>query len=207
MVVREGTGLAPQCGLGCVRRTQCGLRCVRRTQGGLRGVQRTQGHIGALADSAQAAGGDEAGAAGQVVVVLDLREHAAGLDTVVREEIRHTFIEEMQVLADDSRRASEALRRLRRVANLRLLLWMAAIVGVAAVVPFVIALYLLPTRAELATLAARRAELAANVARLTLQGGNVELRRCGVARRLCVHVDRGAPAYGESGEFLVVKGY
>ena len=136
-----------------------------------------------------------------------LREHTAGLDAVVREEIRHTLIEEMHALAEDGRRAAEALRRLQRAANLRHLLWMAAMVGVAAVVPFVIARYLLPTRADLAALAARRAELAAEVARLTRQGGNVELRRCGAAQRLCVHVDRSAPAYGEGGEFLVVKGY
>lgn len=136
-----------------------------------------------------------------------LREHTAGLDAVVREEIRHTLIEEMHGLAEDGRRAAEALRGLQRTANLRQLLWMAAMVSVAAVVLCLIARYLLPTRADLAVLAAKRAELAADVARLTRQGGNVELRRCGAAQRLCVHVDRGAPAYGEGGEFLVVKGY
>lgn len=136
-----------------------------------------------------------------------LREHTAGLDTVVREEIRQTFIEEMQALAEDSRRAAEALRRLQRAANMRLLLWMAVMVSVAAIVPFAVGWYLLPTRADVATLSARRDELAAGIARLTRHGGNVELRHCGAAQRLCVHVDRSAPAYGEAGDFLVVKGY
>jgi hypothetical protein len=80
-------------------------------------------------------------------------------------------------------------------------------VSLAAIFPLGIAWYLLPTRADLQALAARRTELAADVARLTHQGGKVELRRCGAAQRLCVHVDRSAPAYGEGGEFLVVKGY
>ena len=46
-----------------------------------------------------------------------------------------------------------------------------------------------------------------DIARLTQQGGHVELRRCGAARRLCVRVDRGAPMYGEAADYLVVKGY
>jgi hypothetical protein len=136
-----------------------------------------------------------------------LREHAAGLDAVVREEIRHTLVEEMQALAEDSRRAAEALRSLQRAVNLRLVLWTAVMVSLAAIVPFGIAWYLLPTRADVAALGARRDALAASVARLTSQGGNVELRRCGAAQRLCVHVDRTAPAYGDGGDFLVVKGY
>jgi len=51
-----------------------------------------------------------------------LREHTAGLDRVVREEIRATLLEEMQALDEESRRAAEALRRLQRTANLRLIL-------------------------------------------------------------------------------------
>lgn len=136
-----------------------------------------------------------------------LREHTAGLDAVVREGIRHALIEEMQALAEDTRRATDALRGLRHAANLRLLLWTATTVSLATAVPFGIAWYLLPTRADVAALIARRDELGASIARLTRQGGNVELRHCGVAQRLCVHVDRNAPVYGEGGDFLVVKGY
>jgi len=52
-----------------------------------------------------------------------LREHTAGLDTIVREEIRATLLEEMHALDEESRRASEALRRLQRTANLRVIVW------------------------------------------------------------------------------------
>jgi hypothetical protein len=136
-----------------------------------------------------------------------LREHTAGLDAVVREEIRHVLVVEMQALTEDTHRAAAALRKLRHTTNVRVLLWMAAIVSFATLVPIGIALYLLPTRADVAALAAKRDELAVNIVRLTHQGGNVELRRCGASQRLCVHIDRGAPAYGESGDYLVVKGY
>jgi hypothetical protein len=136
-----------------------------------------------------------------------LREHAAGLDAVVREEIRHVLIEEMQALTDDAHHAAEALRGLRHAANLRLLLWMTVIVSLATTVPFGVAWYLLPTGADVAALGVKRDELTASIARLTRQGGNVELRRCGSTQRLCVRIDRGAPVYGERGDFLVVKGY
>ena len=38
-----------------------------------------------------------------------LREHAAGLDGIVREEIRSTLIEQLGALEEDSRRAGESL--------------------------------------------------------------------------------------------------
>jgi hypothetical protein len=50
-----------------------------------------------------------------------LREHTAGLDAIVREEIRHTLVEELRSLGDDSRRAGAALRRLQRAAGVRVL--------------------------------------------------------------------------------------
>jgi hypothetical protein len=136
-----------------------------------------------------------------------LREHTAGLDAIVRQEIHSTMLEEMQALGEDSHRAAIALRTLQRVANLRLATWSVAILSLSAVTPFVIAWYLLPTGADLAALRARHDELAANVARLVQEGGTVELRHCGAAQRLCVRVERGAPAYGEGGEFLIVKGH
>jgi hypothetical protein len=140
--------------------------------------------------------------------ILDrLREHTAGLDAIVREEIRATLLEEMRALSEDSRLAAEALRRLQRTANLRLIAWSAAVFTLSSLVPCVIAWWLLPTRADVQTLGAKRDELIANIARLARQGGNVELRHCGTSQRLCVRVERGAPAYGEAGDFLIIKGY
>jgi hypothetical protein len=136
-----------------------------------------------------------------------LREHTAGLDRIVREEIRATFLEEMQALDEDSRRAAEALRRLQRTANLRLIVWSTAVLSLASLLPCAIAWWLLPTRTEIQTLAAKRDELSANIDRLSRQGGNVELRRCGTTQRLCARVERSAPAYGAAGDFLILKGY
>ena len=70
-----------------------------------------------------------------------------------------------------------------------------------------VAWWVLPSRAELAVLRARRDEYAAAVAALERAGGRVDLRRCGDQQRLCVRVDRRAPVYGESGEFLIIHGY
>ena len=77
----------------------------------------------------------------------------------------------------------------------------------ACAVPLGTAWWLLPSRAEIAALAARRDALEAAVARLRAEGGAIEWRRCGGARRLCVRVDRKARAFGEGGDHLVVKGY
>jgi hypothetical protein len=100
-----------------------------------------------------------------------------------------------------------ALRRLQRVANLRLLAWSAAILTLAAIVPLGIAWYLLPTQASVAALKATRDQLTSNIDRLSQQGARMELRHCGGAQRLCVRVDRSAPTYGAGGDFFIVKGY
>ena len=136
-----------------------------------------------------------------------LREHTAGLDAIVREEIRATLLEEMRALGEDSRRAAEALRRLQRTANLRLIAWSAAMLTLSSLLPCGIAWWLLPTGAEIQALGAKRDELEANIARLAHHGGNLELRHCGTTQRLCARVERSAPPYGEAGDFLVVKGY
>ena len=67
--------------------------------------------------------------------------------------------------------------------------------------------WILPSPTELAALRAKRAELASNVARLEQHGARIDLRRCGAAERLCVRIDRHAPAYGEAADYLVVRGY
>lgn len=136
-----------------------------------------------------------------------LREHTAGLDAIVREEIRTTLLEEMRALAEESRRAAEALRRLERSANLRVVAWSTAVFTLVSMIPCAIAWWLLPTRADIQALGAKRDELTVNIARLARQGGNLELRHCGTTQRLCVRVERGAPAYGAAGDFMVAKGY
>jgi hypothetical protein len=136
-----------------------------------------------------------------------LRNHTAGLDEVVRGEIRDTLLEELHGLVDDVRHAQAALRGLQRVAGLRLTLWTCGILALAAALPFALVYTVLPSAGEVAALSARREELNGHIARLVQEGADVELRRCGVAQRLCVRIERGAPAYGEGRDFLVVKGH
>jgi hypothetical protein len=157
--------------------------------------------LGLLMEAAQAQQATAASA-------LDrLREHTAGLDAIVREEIRATLLEEIRSLAEDTRCAGEALRCLARAANLRLAAWSAAMLALSALIPCAIAGWWLPSPAEIAALGAAREQLAANVARLAQQGGRADLRHCGSAHRLCVRIDRSAPPYGDAADFRVVKGY
>jgi hypothetical protein len=137
----------------------------------------------------------------------ELRAHTRELDGVVRDEIKRTLIEELQVLTVESKRATEALRRIRRSAAVRIGLWSVVTAVLCAGVPAAITRWTLPSKSELSALQARRDELAASVTALERRGGRIEWRRCGEMTRLCVRVDRKAPAYGEKADFYVVAGY
>lgn len=136
-----------------------------------------------------------------------LSAHLHELDTVVRDEIRHTLVEELQFFGSESRRAAESLRGLRRAANLRVVFWSVGITVLCSAIPFGMVWWLLPSPRELLTLRATRDELAAGIANLERRGARVDIRRCGMGERLCVRVDRKAPVYGNGGDYLVVKGY
>ena len=136
-----------------------------------------------------------------------LNAHVRELDTVVRDEIRHTLVEELQIVVNEAKRSAEALRRLRRSANLRIAVWSLGVTLVCSAIPLALAWWLLPSPSEVSALRAKRDDLASAVARLEERGARVDLRRCGGGNRLCVRVDRKAPVYGEAGDYLVVKGY
>lgn len=136
-----------------------------------------------------------------------LAAHTRDLDGIVRDEVRRTVAEELGSLAGESQRVAQSLKRLRRAANLRVLLWTVAMAAVCSAVAVGEAWWVLPSRSEIAALRARRDSLAANVAGLARRGGSIDLRRCGVRSRLCVRVDRSAPAYGPGADYLIVKGY
>ncbi len=136
-----------------------------------------------------------------------LQAHTGELARLARDEIRATMLEELHALGDDSRRAAETLRRLRYVADLRVALWTAGMAALACAVPLASLWWILPTRDEVAALSARREALETALTRLKAQGAEVELRRCGASQRLCVRVDRKSGVFGESGDFLIVKGY
>ncbi len=111
-----------------------------------------------------------------------LRAHTRDLDAVVRDEIRRTLIEELQMLWAESKRTTEALQRIGRSATLRAGLWSIVITILCT-------------------------GLSASVATLERQGGRIDWRRCGEKARLCVRVDRKAPTYGEKSDYFVAAGY
>lgn len=136
-----------------------------------------------------------------------LAAHTRDLDAIVRDEIRRTVAEELGSVASESRRAMQSLQSLRRSANVRVMLWTVVIVTVCSGVEVGEARWMLPSQHEMATLRAQRDALAANISRLEERGGLLDVRRCGGRARLCVRVERDAPAYGPGGDYLIVKGY
>jgi hypothetical protein len=136
-----------------------------------------------------------------------LATHTRDLEALMRDEIRGTLAEELQNIAGESRRAVESLQGLRRAANLRVVLWTVSIAAICSGIGMAEAWWMLPSQRELSALRARRDALTANIARLQQSGGLLEVRKCGQRGRLCVRVDRSAPAYGPSADYLVVKGY
>jgi predicted phage gp36 major capsid-like protein len=136
-----------------------------------------------------------------------LRAHTQDLDSVVRDEIRRTLVEELRALTAEATRATRALQKIRGASRLRGVAWSLAAAVLCTLVPICVARWALPSAAEIAALRARRDELAANLAKLEQQGGHVDWRRCGDGRRLCVRVDRNAPTYGDKADYFVIEGY
>jgi hypothetical protein len=157
--------------------------------------------VGLLMESAQA---HQKMAEGQME---KLRAHTQDLDSVVRDEIRRTLVEELRALTAEATRATRALQKIRGAGALRKLAWSLAAAILCTLVPIGVARWALPSAAEIATLRVRRDEVAANLAKLEQEGGRIDWRRCGDARRLCVRVDRKAPTYGDKADYFVIEGY
>lgn len=136
-----------------------------------------------------------------------LAAHTRDLDAIVRDEIRRTVAEALGSVASESRLATQSLQRVRRAANMRTLLWTVTIAMVCSGAAMGEAWWMLPSTREMAALRARRDALAANIDGLERRGGSLDVRTCGARARLCVRVDRKAPAYGPDADYLVVKGY
>lgn len=135
-----------------------------------------------------------------------LKLHTRDLDAIVRDEIRRTLVEELQLLTAEIDRALRALQGLGRAAAARAGLWSVGLAALATLLPGLLLWWSTPSAAQIASLRSQRDALRADIARLESQGARVEWRRCGEAQRLCVRIEHGAPAYGESGDFYVVKG-
>jgi hypothetical protein len=136
-----------------------------------------------------------------------LRAHTQDLDAVVRDEIRRTLVEELQMLTAETTRATRALEKVRGGAAWRGMVLSLLAATLCGLVPLALARWAFPSPADIALLRVRREELLANVAKLEQQGGRIDWRRCGDARRLCVRVDRKAPSYGEKADYYVLEGY
>jgi len=139
--------------------------------------------------------------------LVRLQAHAAGLDAVVREELHRSFIAACGGLVQEARDATEALAVLKRTAGRRLAWTGVLTAALWSGVALLVLARLLPSSEELSALRAQRQQLLLSVRQLSDSGGRVQLRRCGSAQRLCVRVDRQAPAYGAAGDYLVVRGY
>ena len=136
-----------------------------------------------------------------------LRAHTDDLDGVVRDEIRRTLIEELQMLTAESTRATQVLQRVGRGAFVRGTLWSIVMAVLCTGIPTGIMRWALPSESQITSLRARRDALAASVATLERRGGRIDWRRGGATARLCVRIDRSAPTYGEQADIYVVAGY
>jgi hypothetical protein len=157
--------------------------------------------LGLLMESAQA---HQKLAEGQLET---LRIHTQDLDGVVRDEIRRTLVEELRMLSAEVAHATRAVQKMRSGQAARGVVWSLAAAMLCTAAPIAVARWVLPSDADVAALRARRDALSANLAKLERQGGRIDWRHCGDAKRLCVRVDRKAPAFGDRGEYYVIEGY
>lgn len=157
--------------------------------------------VGLLMESAQAH---------QALVTENLQRlqaHVRDLDSVVRDEIRRTLLEELQAVSTESQAAVQALRRAGRHAHSRLLMAGAGFVLLGTAIPAGILAWIVPSPAEISALRSQRTELEAALLRLKQQGSQIEWRRCGDEQRLCVRIDRKAPAFGDQADYRIARGY
>ena len=135
-----------------------------------------------------------------------LSEHTQAFEAVARDQIQRAVVDALKTVHTEAQRAVEALQKMKRAANVRVTLWTLGLTATSAAIALFVAWWVLPTAVEIARLRTERDELASNIAVLNQRGARADLRRCG-AGRVCVRVDLGAPRYGESSDYMVIKGY
>ncbi len=135
-----------------------------------------------------------------------LSEHTQLLEVVVRDQIQRALVDALKTVRAEAQRAVEALQKIERAANARVTLWTLGLTATSAAIALVVAWWVLPTPAEIARLRTERDELVSNIAVANQRGARADLRRCGTGH-VCVRVDLGAPRYGESSDYMVIKGY
>jgi hypothetical protein len=136
-----------------------------------------------------------------------LQAHVRELDAVVRDEIRRTLLEELQAVSTESHAAAQALNRAGRYAHGRLLAVGLGVILLATAIPAGFFAWIVPSPAEITALRSQRADLETAILHLRQQGAQIEWRRCGDELRLCVRIDRKAPAFGEQADYRIARGY
>jgi hypothetical protein len=135
-----------------------------------------------------------------------LSQHTQSIEGAVRDQIQRALVDALKTVHTEAQRAVEALQKISRAANARVMLWTLGLTATSAAIALFVAWWVLPTPAEIARLRTERDELASNVAVLNQRGARAELRRC-EAGRVCVRVDLSAPRYGQNSDYMVIKGY
>lgn len=135
-----------------------------------------------------------------------LSQHTQVLEAVVRDQIQHALVDALKTVDGQAQSAVEALQKIKRAASARMTLWTLGLTATSAGIALFVAWWVLPTPAEIAGLRTERNELASNIAVLNQRGARADLRRCGTGH-LCVRVDLSAPRYGESSDYMVIRGY
>jgi hypothetical protein len=134
-----------------------------------------------------------------MLATLDTRSR--DLDSTMGEAVQRAFMSAAGL------RAAEKLSQIHRATGVRFALWSFGIVSACSLVPTVLTWMLMPSRAQVTQARQSLDQLSAGIARLSREGGRIDLRHCGEANRLCVRVDRKTPFYGENADYAVVKGY
>jgi hypothetical protein len=135
-----------------------------------------------------------------------LSQHTQSMEGAVRDQIQRALVDALKTVHTEAQRAVEALQKISRAANARVMLWTLGLTATSAAIALFVAWWVLPTPAEIGRLRTERDELASNIAVLNQRGARADLRRCG-AGRVCVRVDLSAPRYGQSSDYMVTKGY
>jgi hypothetical protein len=134
-----------------------------------------------------------------ILATLDTRSR--DLDSSVGDAVQRAFLDAAGL------RAAERLSQIHRATGMRFALWAFGVVSCCSLVPAVASWVLMPSRTQMTQARQNLDQLSAGIARLSREGGRIELRRCGEANRLCVRVDRKAPFYGENSDYAVLQGY
>jgi hypothetical protein len=134
-----------------------------------------------------------------LLATLDTRSR--DLDATLGEAVQRAFMHAAGL------RAAEKLSQVHWATGMRYARWSFGVVLACALVPTCLSWLLMPSRTQVIQARQTLDQLSARVSQLSREGGRIDLRHCGEANRLCVRVDRKSPFYGETADYVILKGY